>query len=193
MTKESPKKLLLHACCAPCSSSVLERLSEEFSVTIYYFNPNLDSLLEYEMRSSELEKLSKLNLKNTFDIKIEEYLPELYDKAVKGYENLGEGSLRCYHCYELRMRAAALFAKQHGYDLFTTTLSVSPYKKHQWIQEIGQKLSKEFNIEYYDGDFKKKDGYKRSTELSKALNLYRQNYCGCKYSKQEAALRSNHS
>lgn len=181
------KKLLLHSCCAPCSSTVLERLSDAFHITIYYYNPNIDTPLEFMRRSEELEKLRKLDI--DFDVVAEDYRPEEYNLAVKGLEDLGEGSQRCYECYKLRMSKTADYAKANDYDFFSTTLSVSPYKKSTWIHEIGKQLEDQFGVTYLDENFKKHDGYKRSIELSRELDLYRQNYCGCKYSKAEAAKR----
>lgn len=180
-------KLLLHSCCAPCSSSVIERLAEDFNITIYYYNPNIDTLLEFMRRKEELTKLNSLGIE--FEVIAEEYRPTDYEKVIKGLENLGEGSKRCYECYKLRMYRTAEYASSHNYDYFTTTLSVSPHKKIEWLREIGQDLEKEFNIKYLDEDFKKKDGYKRSLELSRKLDLYRQDYCGCRYSKIERSRR----
>lgn len=183
------KRLLLHSCCAPCSSSVLERLGEEYHITVYYYNPNIDTPLEFMRRKEEFEKLQKLPLKYGFDIIEEEYNPEEYDQAVKGLEKLGEGSRRCYECYKLRMIKTAKYAKENGFDIFATTLSVSPYKKSVWVSEIGRELGQEYGVEYLDENFKKQDGYKRSIDLSKEFDLYRQDYCGCKYSKNEAIMR----
>jgi predicted adenine nucleotide alpha hydrolase (AANH) superfamily ATPase len=162
----------------------LERVARQFDVTIYYYNPNIDTKFEFERRSNEIEKLRALGLK--FDVITEEYKSEEYDSAVRGLENLGEGSHRCYNCYELRLRKTAKFAREHGFSHFATTLSISPHKKIAWIREIGLELEREFDVKYLDEDFKKHDGYKRSLELSRNLNLYRQNYCGCKHSKREA-------
>lgn len=180
------KKLLLHSCCAPCSSSVLERLGDDYHITIYYYNPNMDSATEFERRANELKKLKSIPLKYGYDIVIEDCKPEEFDDAVMGLEDLGEGSQRCYNCYELRMRKTAEHAVQNDFDVFTTTLSVSPYKKSAWISEIGKKLAAELSVAYMDENFKKHDGFKRSVELSNELGLYQQNYCACKYSKIEA-------
>lgn len=185
------KKLLLHSCCAPCSSTVLERIGEDFHITIYYYNPNINTPLEFLRRREEYEKLKNLPLKHGFDVVTEEYRPEEYDEAVNGLEDLGEGSKRCYECYKFRMAKTAKYASSNGFDAFATTLSVSRYKKSEWVSEIGKKLEKEFGITYLDENFKKKDGYKRSIELSKELGLYRQDYCGCKYSKAESAVRKH--
>jgi len=181
------KRLLLHSCCAPCSSAVLERLGAQYHISIYYYNPNVDTRLEFMRRAEELEKLKGIPLKYGYDIVVEDYRPAEYDDAVVGLENLGEGSQRCYECYKLRMRRTAEYAAKHGYDIFTTTLSVSPHKKAAWVSEIGQELADELSVSYLDEDFKKYDGYKRSIELSKELDIYRQDYCGCRYSKYDAS------
>jgi Uncharacterized protein conserved in bacteria len=159
----------------------------DFAITIYYYNPNIDTKLEFMRRAEELGKLKKFI--NFLEIVEEEYKPEEYDRAVLGLESLGEGSERCYKCYELRMRQTAKYAAENGYDVFTTTLSVSPYKKAGWIHEIGEKLAAEYGVAYLDEDFKKRDGYKRSLELSREMGMYRQDYCGCRYSKIEAKKR----
>lgn len=176
-------KLLLHACCGPCSSYVIEYLSKYFDITIYYYNSNIYPEEEYTRRLNELKtflpKMNK-NIKIIEDI----YDPKDYYKSIKGLEKLGEKSERCYECYKFRMNKAALYAKQNNYDYFTTTLSISPYKISSWINEIGEILEKEYNIKYLYSDFKKKNGYKRSLELSKEYNMYRQDYCGCVYSKE---------
>jgi predicted adenine nucleotide alpha hydrolase (AANH) superfamily ATPase len=177
------KKLLLHSCCAPCSSAVLERLASDYQMTIYYYNPNIDTLAEFRQRAAELEKLAGLGI--DFDVVVEDYRPRDYYAAVKGLENLGEGSPRCFECYKLRLLKTAEYAAVHGYDYFATTLSVSPHKNAKWLSQIGQQLAAQSGVAYLDQDFKKKDGYRRSLELSKQLALYRQNYCGCKFSKAE--------
>ena len=183
-------KLLLHACCAPCSSYVLEYLSKYFEITLYYYNPNIHPELEYNRRIEELKKfISEFNGVNKIDLVEEEYNTSEYFNEVKGLENLGERSKRCYNCYKFRMDKAALYAKNNNFDYFTTTLSISPYKVSNWINEIGRELEKKYNINYLYADFKKKNGYKRSLELSKQYNLYRQDYCGCIYSKQEREIK----
>ena len=183
-------KLLLHACCAPCSSYVLEYLSKYFEITLYYYNPNIHPELEYNRRIEELKKfINEFNGVNKIDLVEEEYNTSEYFNEVKGLENLGERSKRCYNCYKFRMDKAALYAKNNNYDYFTTTLSISPYKVSNWINEIGSELEKKYNINYLYADFKKKNGYKRSLELSKQYNLYRQDYCGCIYSKQEREIK----
>ena len=182
-------KLLLHACCAPCSSYVLEYLSKYFEITLYYYNPNIHPELEYNRRIEELKKfINEFNGVNKIDLVEEEYNTSEYFNEVKGLENLGERSKRCYNCYKFRMDKAALYAKNNNYDYFTTTLSISPYKVSNWINEIGRELEKKYNINYLYADFKKKNGYKRSLELSKQYNLFRQDYCGCIYSKQEREI-----
>jgi predicted adenine nucleotide alpha hydrolase (AANH) superfamily ATPase len=160
---------------------------DDFEVTIFYYNPNIDTAAEFARRAGEIEKLEALGLE--FKVVVGEHKPEEYDEAVRGLENLGEGSQRCYRCYVLRLRKTAEFARAQGFDYFSTTLSISPHKKIEWIREIGLELEREFGVAYLDEDFKKRDGYKRSLELSKKLDLYRQDYCGCKYSRAEAELR----
>ncbi len=174
-------KLLLHACCGPCSSYVIEYLSKYFDITIYYYNPNIYPETEYIRRKEEAKRFIDLFNK---DVKFIEcnYNPNEYYDSIKGLEELGEKSKRCYECYRLRMKEACIYAKDNNYDYFTTTLSISPYKVSSWINEIGENLSKEFDIKYLYADFKKKNGFKRSLELSKEYNMYRQDYCGCIYS-----------
>ena len=177
--------LLLHACCAPCSSYVLEYLSKYFKVTILYYNPNITDKNEYFKRLNEIQNfIKKINYTNSVDIMDVEYNPDEYFNIVKGLEKDKEGGIRCYKCYEMRMDKTALIAKLNNYDYFTTTLSISPYKNSKWINEIGEHLQDKYNIKYLYADFKKRNGYKKSIELSKEYNLYRQNYCGCIYSKR---------
>ena len=180
----SRPKLLLHACCGPCSSYVVEYLSKYFDITIYYYNPNIYPKEEYERRLNELKKFMSI-FNNNINVIEEIYNEEDYNSAVKNLEHLGEKSIRCYNCYEFRMDKAAKYARENNYDYFTTTLSISPHKNSKWINEIGSLLEQKHNIKYLYSDFKKKEGYKRSLELSKEYNLYRQDYCGCKYSKKE--------
>ena len=176
-------RLLLHACCAPCSSYVLEYLSKYFEITILYYNPNIYPETEYIRRKEELEKfLTEFKCANKVKLVEMDYDQKEYYKAIKGLETLGEKSKRCYNCYKFRMKKAGIYAKENDFDYFTTTLSISPYKISSWINEIGEELSKEYDIKYLYADFKKKNGYKRSLELSKKYNLYRQDYCGCKFS-----------
>lgn len=179
-------KLLLHACCAPCSSYCIEYLSEYFDITIYYYNPNIYPDLEYNRRLNELKNfINEIPHKNKLELIECNYNSSEFYKSIKGLENLGERSKRCFNCYNLRMEEAAKYASNNNYDYFTTTLSISPYKNSEWINEIGKHLENEYNIKYLYSDFKKKNGYKRSIELSKIYNLYRQDYCGCIYSKVE--------
>ena len=187
LKKDKTYKLLLHACCAPCSSYVIEYLSKYFEITIYYYNPNIYPETEYMRRMNELKQFIKLYpTKNKVSFIEEKYDPKEYYNSVKGLENLGEKSKRCYNCYKFRMEKAAIFASSNNFDYFTTTLSISPYKISSWINEIGESLEKEYNIKYLYADFKKRNGYKRSLELSKEYNLYRQDYCGCVYSFKES-------
>lgn len=178
------KTLLLHACCAPCSSYVLEYLDNFFDITVFYYNPNISPLSEYEKRISELRRLiSEMPLSHKINFIGGTYEPEKFDNIAKGLENVPEGGERCFKCYRLRMEEAAKIAAEKGFDYFTTTLSISPHKNAEMLNEIGVELEKEYNIKYLYSDFKKKNGYKRSIELSREYNLYRQNYCGCIYSK----------
>ena len=190
--EEKLPKLLLHACCAPCSSYIVEYLSKYFEITIYYYNPNIHPKEEYDRRVNELKNfLDVFKTENKVNLVLEHYSPTEYFDSVKGIEYLGEKSKRCYECYKLRMDMAAKYAKENNFDYFTTTLSISPYKISSWINEIGEALENKYNINYLYADFKKKNGYKRSLELSKEYNLYRQEYCGCIYSKQERECTIN--
>ena len=182
------KTLLLHACCAPCSSAVLERIAKYFDITILYYNPNITDQEEYEKRLQELEIfVRKLNLDN-IKVMPGRYKPEEFFEISKGLEQEKERGKRCYKCYKLRLEETAKVAEQLGFDFFTTTLSISPYKNSKWLNEIGEELDKNYQPTYLYADFKKKNGYKRSIELSKKYNLYRQDYCGCIYSKKEREL-----
>ncbi len=182
------KTLLLHACCAPCSSAVLERIAKYFDITILYYNPNITDQEEYEKRLQELEIfVRKLNLDN-IKVMPGRYKPEEFFEISKGLEQEKERGRRCYKCYKLRLEETAKIADQLGFDFFTTTLSISPYKNSKWLNEIGEELNKNYQSTYLYADFKKKNGYKRSIELSKKYNLYRQDYCGCIYSKKEREL-----
>ena len=184
-------KLLLQACCAPCSSYVLELLSNYFKITIVYYNPNIYPVSEYEKRLNEVRKLVKLiKTNNPIDILEVDYDNNSFENISKGLENEKEGGVRCHKCYYLRMEKVAELAKKYNYDYFTTTLSISPYKDAQILNRIGEVLEEKYQVKYLYADFKKKEGYKRSIELSKQFNLYRQEYCGCKYSmpKKEETL-----
>lgn len=177
--------LLLHACCGPCSSYVLEYLSNYFDITILYYNPNIYPDKEFYRRKEELKKfLTEFKLADTVKLIEDNYDPNEYYEAITGKEELGERSKRCYSCYELRLERTVKYAKEHNFDYFTTTLSISPYKVSDWINTIGGSLEKLYAVKYLYSDFKKKNGYKRSLELSSQYGLYRQDYCGCKYSKE---------
>ena len=177
-------KLLLHACCGVCSSSVLEKLIDYFDVTILYYNPNIYPKEEYEKRYETLKELIN-KARNKIKIKEIGYDQNEFDNIAKGLENEKEGGRRCTKCFYLRLEKTAMLAKKENYDYFCTTLSVSPYKNSQKLNEIGKILEEKYDIKYLYSDFKKKEGYKRSNELAKKYNLYRQNYCGCKYSMNE--------
>lgn len=178
--------LLLQACCAPCSSYVLEYLSSHFKITILYYNPNIMNEKEYQKRLSEVERLiHTMPLANPVTILPCEHEVSEFLKIAKGKEDLPEGDSRCYDCYKLRLEKTARLAKEHHFDYFGTTLSISPYKNATWLNEIGESLSKEYGVPYLYADFKKKNGYKRSIELSHVYGLYRQDYCGCIYSRLE--------
>ena len=182
------KRLLLHSCCGPCSTAVIERLLEsgEYAVTVYYYNPNITDPAEYEHRKAEQQRfLKEYCAEKGIGIGFIEgdYDPQLFLDAAKGMEGLPEGGKRCRMCFELRLLSAAKLAKERGYDCFDTTLSVSPYKNYDVICEVGRQLEQAFGVEFLAGNYKKKDGYRRSVELSKQYGLYRQHYCGCEFSK----------
>ena len=180
------KTLLLHVCCAPCSSSVIEGLRDDFDITLYFYNPNITSREEYFLRLNELKSLVlEMPAAKGLTIIEGEYNPNEFFSLSKGLENEKEGGQRCVLCYEERLLSTAELAEKLGFDLFTTTLSVSPYKNAKKLNEIGRKLAKDRKTEYLVSDFKKKDGYKRSIELSRKYGLYRQDYCGCVYSKKQ--------
>ena len=181
---EHKPSLLLHSCCAPCSSAVLERISKYFKITILFYNPNITDYEEYLKRKEELKRLIK---DVGYDIKIMDcdYDKEKFISLALGLENKREGDIRCYKCYKLRLEKTAMEARNNNFDYFTTTLSISPYKNSKWLNEIGEELALKYNINYLYADFKKKNGYKRSVELSNIYHLYRQDYCGCIYSKVE--------
>ena len=174
--------LLLHSCCAPCSSSVIERLLPYFKITIFYYNPNIEPYKEYLKRKEEQIKFIK-DLNENINFLDCDYENEIFKELSKGLENMPEGGYRCHKCYNLRLEKTAITAKKNNFDYFGTTLTVSPYKNSQVLNKIGEEISKSLNIKYLYSDFKKKEGYKKSIELSKKYNLYRQNYCGCIYSK----------
>lgn len=180
---EDIPKLLLHSCCGPCSTQVISRLTDYFDITVLYYNPNIEPYEEYEKRKNEqirfLNEFKPSHKLNLLDI---DYDNSSYESIVKGLENEKEGGLRCHKCYRLRLEKTAKIAKEKGYDYFCTTLSVSPYKNAQVLNEIGKELESIYNVKYLVSDFKKEEGYKKSIELAKKHNLYRQDYCGCNYS-----------
>lgn len=177
--------LLLHACCAPCSSYVLEYLNKYFKITVYFYNPNIFPKEEYDYRAEELHRLiGEMNLDRDVSLLVEQYDATPFLDMAKGLEQEPEAGARCFRCYELRLRSAAKIAKERGFDYFTTTLSISPLKNAEKLNEIGKKLSDEYDVPYLFSDFKKKGGYQRSIVLSKQYHLYRQNFCGCVYSKK---------
>ncbi len=178
--------LFLHSCCAPCSSYVLEYLSQYFKITVFYYNPNIYPDEEYYKRVDEQKQfINRFPAKNKIDFVEGNFDKERFYAMAKGKENMSEGGERCFLCYQLRLREAAKYAKARNFDYFTTTLSISPHKNADKLNEIGLSLSKEYGIKYLVSDFKKKNGYKRSTELSRQYGIYRQDYCGCIFSKQE--------
>jgi predicted adenine nucleotide alpha hydrolase (AANH) superfamily ATPase len=189
---ELGKTLLLHSCCAPCSSYCMEYLRQYFNITVFYYNPNISYQEEYRKRVEEQKRLIKaFNDKAGFPINVIEgdYEPDKFYEIAKGLENCKEGGERCFKCYELRLRKTAEIALRQNFDYFTTTLTISPLKNAAKLNEIGESLACEYGINWLVSDFKKKNGYKRSTELSKEYNLYRQNYCGCVYSQNDYERR----
>lgn len=190
--EEKVPRLLLHSCCAPCSSYVLEYLSQYFEVTVFYYNPNIYPESEYTKRVLEQQKLiSEMRFKYPVTFIAGNYDSEKFYNMARGLEDVKEGGERCFKCYELRLREAAKIAKNGEYDFFTTTLSISPLKNAQKLNEIGMLLAEEYGIEYLLSDFKKKNGYKRSVELSEQYGLYRQDYCGCVFSMKERKEAEN--
>ena len=182
----SGKSLLLHVCCAPCSSAVLERLGNIFEITIFFYNPNIDTLEEYNKRLLELEKfLSSFKTKYPVSLVVADHRSEEFKKMSNGLENEPERGIRCYECYKLRLSETAKVADENNFDYFATSLTLSPYKNSKWLNEIGEELGKNIQTNYLYSDFKKKNGYKRSIELSKEYDLYRQDYCGCIYSRKQ--------
>lgn len=177
--------ILLHSCCAPCSSHVITFLKDYFDITIIYYNPNIYPYEEYKKRKDEqIRLLNEIKSKNKLNIIDCDYDNNIYEKTIKGLEKEKEGGSRCYKCFWLRLDKTAQIAKENNYDYFSTTLTISPYKNSTVINEIGKELETIYNITWLYSDYKKKDGYKKSIQLSKEYNLYRQNYCGCIYSKR---------
>ena len=176
-------KLLLHSCCAPCSSYVLEYLSDYFEITVFYYNPNVFPENEYTKRILEQQMLiADMNFKHPVSFIAGNYNREAFYDIAAGLEHLREGGERCFKCYELRLEEAARVAKEAEFDYFTTTLSISPLKNAEKLNEIGNKIGNKYDVKYLQSDFKKKNGYKRSVELSEQFGLYRQDYCGCEFS-----------
>lgn len=176
-------KLLLHSCCAPCSSYVLEYLSDYFEITVFYYNPNIFPENEYTKRILEQQTLiGNMKVKYPISFLAGNYDRERFFDIAKGLEHLKEGAERCFRCYELRLEEAARVAQAGEFDYFTTTLTISPLKDADKLNEIGIKVGEKYGVEYLQSDFKKKNGYKRSIELSAEYGLYRQDYCGCEYS-----------
>ena len=180
--------LLLHSCCGPCSSYVMEYLAQYFDITIFYYNPNISPAAEFQFRAEEQQRLIReMDLGVSF--LLGKYEPERFFSLAKGHEAEPEGGERCFKCYRLRLEEAARAAKAGGFSYFTTTLSISPLKNAAKINEIGEELAEIYHVQHLPSDFKKKNGYKRSIELSHEYELYRQNYCGCVYSRREAENR----
>ena len=186
---KSAPTLFLHSCCAPCSSYVLEYLRQYFQITVFYYNPNISMETEYRKRVSEQKRLiAAYNEKKCgYHIEVVEgdYEPRRFYEITRGLEQCPEGGERCFACYELRLRETARRAQAEKYDYFTTTLTISPLKNAVKLNEIGEQLAAEYGVSWLPSDFKKKGGYQRSVELSKEYDLYRQDYCGCVYSKEE--------
>ncbi len=181
--EERVPSLLLHSCCAPCSSYVLEYLSQYFNITVFYYNPNIFPESEYTKRILEQQTLiGQMRVKYPVSFIAGSYDKDRFYEMAKGLEHVKEGGERCLKCYELRLRESAWIAKSGGFDYFTTTLSISPMKNAARIKEMGLRLQEEYGVNYLISDFKKKNGYKRSIELSKEYGLYRQDYCGCEFS-----------
>ena len=187
--KDKTPKLLLHSCCAPCSSYVLEYLTQYFDITILFYNPNISEEKEYQKRLNEIKKLVQ-EIPHTNDIQVIEgrYEPKEFFDIARGLEDAPEGGERCFKCYRLREEEAAKYAKENNYDFFTTTLSISPHKNANKLNEIGEELASIYQVNYLYADFKKKGGYQRSIVLSKEYDLYRQDFCGCVYSKRDREL-----
>lgn len=190
VAKNRRPSLLLHACCAPCSSYVIEYLSKFFDITLLYYNPNISPEGEYARRAAELIRLTE-EMRGIENVRVEvaPYTPNDFYGIARGLEDLPEGGERCFKCYRLRLEYAASYARANGFELFTTTLSISPHKNAAVLNAVGGELSEKYGVPYLFSDFKKKNGYKRSCELSEMYGLYRQDYCGCVYSKAEAERR----
>lgn len=178
--------LLLHSCCAPCSSYTLEYLSRYFSITVFYFNPNISPKAEFDKRFAEQKRLIEtLPSENKISLICGDYNYDEFLNIARGYESVPEGGERCFRCYRMRLEKTAELAKQNGFDYFCTTLSISPLKNSQKINEIGFDVAEKYGVKWLPSDFKKREGYKRSIELSREYDLYRQNFCGCVFSKSQ--------
>ena len=183
---KNPNKMLLHVCCAPCSSHVLSVLYDAYDITAFFYNPNITEKAEYEKRIEELKRFTQeAEFAKNVVVCDGAYEPEKFYAIAKGLEKEPERGHRCYKCYELRLEETARYAKEHGFDIFTTTLSISPHKNAAWLNEIGERMAEKYGVAYLYSDFKKKNGYAHSIELSREYHLYRQDYCGCIYSRLE--------
>ena len=187
-TKVEKKHVLLHSCCGPCSTACIERLLPDYKISVFFYNPNITDAEEYEKRkAAQIKFITEFNQRVSDEDKVllieGEYLPEDFYEVCSGYSNEPEGGARCTECFRLRMERTAQVALKTGNPIFGTTLTVSPHKNYPLISAIGKELARMYGLEFLDVDFKKKDGFKRSIELSKEYGLYRQNYCGCEYSK----------
>lgn len=191
INSEIKPKLLLHSCCAPCSTYCIEEALKGFSVTVFYYNPNITDGEEYFKRLAEQKNYLLDVYKGRVKLIDGVYDTEEYYNAVKGLEAEKEGGSRCYKCYTLRLEKTAKLAEKQGFDFFTTTLSISPYKNSEWLNEIGFNLEQKYNIKYLPADFKKRGGYLKSTQISNAYGIYRQDYCGCEFSKKETEEKRN--
>lgn len=183
---DNPPRLLLHSCCAPCSSYTLEYLSRYFDITVYYFNPNISPKQEFDKRFKEQKRLiSQMPFKNRVTLIEGDYNYDDFLEIAKGLENIAEGGERCFRCYKMRLESTARLAKEQGFDYFCTTLSISPLKNSQKINELGFGVEEKYGVKWLPSDFKKREGYKRSIQLSREYSLYRQNFCGCVFSKNQ--------
>lgn len=186
ISPDNPPRLLLHSCCAPCSSYTLEYLSRYFDITVYYFNPNISPKQEFDKRFEEQKRLiSQMPFKNRVTLVEGDYNYDDFLEIAKGLENVPEGGERCFRCYKMRLENTARLAKEQGFDYFCTTLSISPLKNSQKINELGFEIEEKYGVKWLPSDFKKREGYKRSIQLSREYSLYRQNFCGCVFSKNQ--------
>lgn len=186
ISPDNPPRLLLHSCCAPCSSYTLEYLSRYFDITVYYFNPNISPKQEFDKRFKEQKRLiSQMPFKNRVTLVEGDYNYDDFLEIAKGLENVPEGGERCFRCYKMRLESTARLAKEQGFDYFCTTLSISPLKNSQKINELGFEIEEKYGVKWLPSDFKKREGYKRSIQLSREYSLYRQNFCGCVFSKNQ--------